>query len=173
MSSGMTIVQVLIVVAVLALVIFRRAAPRPIREDRRRWRLPIALAAIGVWNLVQLRHQSPPVTVTGTDLAFLIAGGLISGALGAMRGFTVRIYSRGGELMQRYSVATAALWIATIGVRAGRDLAAPSLGVAKAVASASLLMMLGISLLGELLAVTARTGGLGGAGLSGAGGALR
>jgi hypothetical protein len=39
------------------------------------------------------------------------------------------------------------------------DLAAPSLGVAKAVASASLLLMFGISLLGESLAVTARTGG--------------
>jgi hypothetical protein len=159
MNSGVTILQVLIAVAVLVLVIGRRFAPRPISGDRRRWRLPIVLAAIGVADLVQLGHHTPPVTVTGSDTAFLIAGGLISALLGAMRGFTVRIYSQGGALMQRYSIATAALWIATIGVRAGMDLAAPSFGVAKAVASASLLLMFGISLLGESLAVTARTGG--------------
>lgn len=159
MSSGMTLVQILIVAAVLVMVVVRRFAPRPIRDDRRRWRLPIALAVVGVVNLVQLRHQTPPVTITGTDTAFLIAAGLISAVLGAMRGFTVRIYSQAGELVQRYSMATAALWIATIAVRAGTDLAAPSLGVAKAVSSASLLLMFGISLLCESLAVTARTGG--------------
>jgi hypothetical protein len=160
MSSGITIIQALIAVAVLVLVIGRRFMPHPISGDRRRWRLPIVLAVVGIANLVQLRHQTPPVTVTGTDLAFLIAGGLISAVLGALRGFTVRIYSQGGRLMQRYSVTTAALWIGTIVVRLGMDLAAPSLGVAKAVASASLLLMFGISLLGESLAVTARTGGL-------------
>lgn len=160
MSSGITIIQVLIVAAVLVLVVGRRFAPRPINGDRRRWRLPIALAAVGIANLVQLRHQTPPITVTGTDMAFLIAGGLLSAVLGAMRGFTVRIYAQGGQLVQRYSIATAALWFGTIAVRLGMDMAAPSLGVAKAVASTSLLLMFGVSLLGEALAVTARTGGL-------------
>ena len=160
MSSGITIIQALIVVAVLVLVIGRRFAPHPINGDRRRWRLPIILVVVGIASLVQLRHQTPPVTVNGTDLAFVIAGGLISMVLGALRGFTVRINSQGGQLMQRYSIATAALWIGTIAVRLGMDVAAPSLGVAKAVASASLLLMFGVSLLGESLAVTARTGGL-------------
>lgn len=174
MGTGITLIQILIIVAVLVLVVGRRFAPRPIREDRRRWRLPVMLAVVGVANLVQLRHQTPPVTVNGTDMAFLIAAGLISAVLGALRGFTVRIYGQGGELMQRYSVVTAALWIATIGVRAGMDLAAPGLGVAKAVASASLLLMFGISLLAESAAVTARTGGLAGTGgMGGVGGALR
>jgi hypothetical protein len=158
MSSGFTIVQALIVVAVLVLVVGRRFTPRPIDGDRRRWPLPIVLAVIGVVNLVQLGHRTPPVKLTGTDLAFLIAGGLISVVLGALRGFTVRIYTRDGQLVQRYSVLTAALWIATIAVRLGMDLGAPSLGVAKAVASASLLLMFGVSLLGESLAVTARLG---------------
>ncbi|HEU5356720.1 MAG TPA: hypothetical protein VFU65_19790 [Actinocrinis sp.] len=159
MSTGITIVQVLIAVAVLVLVIGRRFAPHPIKDDRRRWRLPLVLVVIGIANLVQLRHHTPPITLTGTDLAFLIAGGLISAVLGAMRGFTVRIYTRGGQPMQRYTIATAALWIGTIAVRVGLDVVAPSLGVAKAVASASLLLMFGVSLIGESLAVTARTGG--------------
>lgn len=159
MGSGITILQALIAVAVLVLVIGRRFAPHPINGDRRRWRLPIVLIVAGIASLVQSRHHTPPITVTGTDTAFLVAGGLISAVLGALRGFTVRIFAQGGQLMQRYSVATAALWIGTIAVRLGMDLAAPSLGVAKAVASASLLLMFGISLLGESLAVTARTGG--------------
>lgn len=160
MSSGITLVQLLIAIAVVVLIIGRRFAPRPVSGDRRRWRLPIVLAVIGVANLAQLSHHTPPITLTGTDTAFLIAGGLISAVLGALRGFTVRISSQGGELIQRYSIATAALWLATIGLRIGMDLLAPSFGVAKAVASASLLLMLGVSLLGESLAITARTGGL-------------
>ena len=50
----------------------------------------LVLVVIGIANLVQLRHHTPPITLTGTDLAFLIAGGLISAVLGALRGFTVR-----------------------------------------------------------------------------------
>lgn len=157
MSSGITFAQVAIVAAVLVLVIGKRFTPRPVRGDGRQWRLPVILAALGISNLAALAHQTPPVALTGTDTAFLVAGGLISLVLGAMRGFTVRIYSDGAQLMQRYSVITAGLWIATIALRIGMDLAAPSLGVAKAAASASLLLMFGLSLLGESLAVTART----------------
>lgn len=159
MSSGITLAQVGIVVVVLVLVIGKRFRPRPVRGDSRQWRLPVVLAALGISNLASLSHHTPPVTMTGTATAFLVAAGLISLVLGALRGLTVRIYSDGTELMQRYSVMTAGLWIATIVMRLGMDLAAPSLGVARATASASLLLMFGLSLLGESLAVTARTGG--------------
>ena len=158
MSSASALFQIAIAAAVLVLVVARRFTPRPIRGNARRWRLPLIMCAIGAWDLVSLGRHTPPIKITGTDLAFLVVGAAISGALGLLRGTTIRIYPLNGQLVQRYSPVTAALWIGTIAVRLGMDLAATSFGVAKDVASASLLLMFGISLLGESLIVAARTG---------------
>ncbi len=161
MSSSLTIVQALVAIGVLVLVVSRRFAPRPVRGDRRRWTLPLILAAVGVVNLSHLSGQHPPVKITSGDVVFLVIGGGISLVLGLLRGATVRLSERDGQLFQRYSVVTAGLWIGTIAVRLGMDAFAPSFGVAKAVVSASLLLMFGVSLLGENLSVAVRTGDLG------------
>jgi len=156
-STVNTVAQLLIVVAVLGLVISRRFRPQPVRGDARRWRLPLILVAIGLYSVVELTKGSHPVKLDGDDIGYLVLGGLLSLVLGAVRGLTIRIYNEGGVLLQRYAPATAALWVATILVRLGLDVAAPSFGVAKAVAGASIMFMFGISLLGEAVAVTART----------------
>jgi hypothetical protein len=159
MSNGTTLLQIAIAVAVLVWVIAKRFSPRPVRGDSRRWRLPLVLCAIGGYEVASLGRHTPPIHLTGTDLSFLVLCGLISAALGLLRGGTIRIYPLNGELMQRYAPVTAALWIGTIAIRLAMDLAAPSFGVNKSVASTSLLLMFGISLLGESLAVAARTAG--------------
>jgi hypothetical protein len=156
-STVNTVAQLLVVVAVLGLVIGRRFQPRPVRGDARRWRLPLILMAVGLYSVVQLTKGSHPITLNGNDVGYLVLGGLLSLALGAARGMTIRIFDQGGVLVQRYAATTAALWVATIAVRLGLDAAAPSFGVAKAVAGASIMFMFGISLLGEAAAVTART----------------
>lgn len=157
-STVNTVAQALVVVAVLGLVIARRFQPRPVRGDGRRWRLPLILMAVGLYSVVQLTKGSHPITLNGDDIGYLALGGLLSLALGVVRGMTIRIYDRGGVLVQRYAVTTAVLWVATIAVRLGLDAAGPSFGVARAVTGASIMFMFGISLLGEAVAVTARTG---------------
>jgi hypothetical protein len=159
MSTTSTVIHIAIVVAVLAWVMVRRFSPRPVRGDRRRWRLPLVLCAIGVFDLAGLRHATPPVHLNGTDLSFLVLGALVSAVLGLLRGGSIRIFQENGQLMQRYAPLTAVLWLVTIGVRAGIDAMAPSFGVSKTVAGASLLLMFGISLLGEAVTVAARTAG--------------
>lgn len=158
-STVNTVAQLLIVVAVLGLVISRRFRPRPVRGDARRWRLPLILVAIGLYSVVELTKGSHAITLNGDDVGYLAFGGLLSLVLGVVRGITIRVYEEGGILVQRYAPATAVLWVATILVRLGLDVAAPSFGVAKAVAGASIMFMFGISLLGEAVAVTARTSG--------------
>jgi hypothetical protein len=103
--------------------------------------------------------MSNGATLLQVEIAIAVLGGLISAALGLLRGGTVRVYQLDGQLVQRYAPVTAALWIGTVAIRLTMDLAAPSFGVGKAVASASLLLMFGVSLLGESLAVAARTAG--------------
>jgi cytochrome bd-type quinol oxidase subunit 2 len=109
--------------------------------------------------VANLGRHTPPIHLTGLDLSFLVLCGIVSAALGLLRGGTIRIYPLNGQLVQRYAPLTAALWIGTIAVRLAMDLSAPSFGVDKSVASTSLLLMFGISLLGESLAVAARTAG--------------
>lgn len=158
MNTVPTLIQIAVAVVILVLIVGRRFTPRPIHGDRRRWRLPIVLSVVGGYEVASLSHRTPPVAITHTDMVFLVVGCVISLALGLMRGVTVRIYRVDGELMQRYSAVTAALWLGTIAIRLTMDLAASSLGVAKDVASTSLLLMFGISLLGEALAVGMRVG---------------
>ncbi|HEY3866951.1 MAG TPA: hypothetical protein VGM10_01300 [Actinocrinis sp.] len=171
-TTAASVLQVILVIAVLALVIGRRFTPRPVRGDGRRWRLPLILVAIGVYSLYGLGHGSKPVTWTGADLAYIAIGLAVSVVLGATRGFTLHIYEQGGTLMQRYRPLTALLWVVLIAVRIGMDLSATGLGVASAVAGGSILLMFGASLLGEAAAVTLRVAGSGpggGWGVQGAG----
>lgn len=159
-----SILQVIVVVAVLVFVIGRRFTPRPVRGDGRRWRLPLVLTAVGAYTLYQLGHGSKPVTWTGADLTYIAIGLAVGVVLGAVRGFTLHIYDQGGTLMQRYRPLTALLWVVLIAVRIVMDLSATSLGVASAVAGGSILLMLGSSLLGEAAAVSLRVAGTAGPG---------
>ena len=162
-TQAASILQVLLVVVIVAYVIGRRFTPRPVRGDRRRWRLPLIITAIGAYTLYGLGHGSKAVTWTTADVAFIAIGLAVGVVLGGARGFSLHIYDEAGTLMQRYRPVTALLWVVLIAVRIGMDLSAKGLGVASAVAGGSILLMLGASLLGESAAVALRTQGAGAA----------
>ncbi len=153
-STASAIEQVVIVVAILALIMATRLQARPMREGPRRWRVPAVLVVVGIYLITSAGRGNKPVSFGGADLGYLVLGALICLVLGALRGSTIRIWNQGGVMMQRYAPLTVALWIVVIAVRAGMDLAAPHFGVAKALAAASVLFMFGLTLLGEA-AVTA------------------
>lgn len=162
MSTGAaSILQIIVVVAVLVFVIGRRFTPRPVRGDSRRWRIPLVLTAVGAYTLYGLGHGSHAITWTTADVTYITIGLAASVVLGAARGLTLHIYDQGGTLMQRYRPVTALLWVVLIAVRIGMDLSAKGLGVASAVAGGSILLMLGASLLGEAAAVSLRVPGAG------------
>lgn len=158
-TAASALLQILIVVAVLFLVIRRRMTPKPVKGDGRRFRVPLILIAIGAYSVVSVTRGSEAIKLTGLDAGYLAVGMAISLALGALRGATIRITESAAGLMQQYTYKTVALWVLVILVRLGLDLAGKSAGVAGAVLSSSILMMFGISLLGESLAVAARTSG--------------
>lgn len=162
MSTGAaSVLQIIVVAAVLVLVIGRRFTPQPVRGDGRRWRIPLVLTAVGAYTLYGLGHGSKPITWTTADLVYITVGLAASVVLGAARGLTLHIYDQAGTLMQRYRPVTALLWVVLIAVRIGMDLSAKGLGVASAVAGGSILLMLGASLLGEAAAVSLRVPGVG------------
>jgi hypothetical protein len=158
-TTASTVLQVLIVVAILGLIISKRLKPRPVKEDTRRWRLPLILMAIGVYGVIGTTHGTDGVALSGKDVGYLVIGAVLSLALGAVRGVTIKLTGSTLGLMQQYTYKTVALWVLIILVRLGMDVAGKSAGVASAVIGSSILLMFGLSLLGESVAVAARVGG--------------
>lgn len=166
-ATQSTELQILLFVVIIAWRLARKLREQPVKTDAQRWRLPLILTAIGAYETVSLTHGAHPVKFDGADIAYLVLAGAVSVVLGLVRGSTVRIHDRGGMLTQQYTALTVVLWLATIGIRLGMDLVAShSFGVAAAVAGSSILMMFGLSLLGESAAVALRAGSAGGTGLA-------
>lgn len=164
-STQSTDFQALLFVAIIVWRLVRKTQERPVKTDGQRWRLPLILIVIGGFETVSLTRGSHPITLGTADLTYLVAVSAVSLVLGLIRGMTIRITDRGGVLTQKYTAVTVGLWLGSVAVRLGLDVGAShAFGVSGAVTGTSILMMFGISLLGESLAVATRTGGLGGLG---------
>lgn len=172
-STQSTDLQALLFLVIIVWRLARKLQERPVKTDFQRWRLPLILTVFGGYETISLASGKHPLTFTGADVTYLVAVGGLSVVLGMVRGSTVRIFDRGGALTQEYSMLTVGLWLGTIALRLGLDATAShSFGVAGAVTGSSILMMFGLSLLGESAIVAWRVGGLGGAG-NGVGGGAR
>lgn len=170
-ATQSTTLQVLLFAALIIWRLVRKMQARPVRSDRQTWRLPLILTAIGGYETVALTGGKHPVHFEPADVTYLVLAAALSIVLGVVRGTTVRIEDRGGMLMQRYTLVTVGLWLVTIVLRLGVDVASTHVfGVAAAVAGTSILMMFGLSLLGESATVALRAGMLGGGSLGGPGG---
>jgi hypothetical protein len=108
-------VDLLIGIAVLALLVVRQLQVRPVHAN---FRLPLILAIIGVVELTQyLKHNHH----TGTIFAVL-AGSLVLAAItGAIRAMTVRVWIDAGQALRQGTWITALLWVVSLGVHLGYD----------------------------------------------------
>jgi hypothetical protein len=152
--SGGGLPTPLVVVAVVAgvgYVLWRRLKGEPV-QTKRLLVLPAVFTILGVVDLT--KSGAPPLS--SADIAFLAAGAAISFALGAARGATIDLFPRGGYLHQRYRKTTVALWAVLVAVKLALDLAAHAAGATAASGSHSLMLALGVSLLGEAVLVAPR-----------------
>lgn len=141
-----------IAVAVVAVgyVMARRLAGEPVRV-KRLVVLPLGLAAWGLVNLGKVANGLSTV-----DVVVLVVGGLVAVLAGMVRGTTIQVFVRDGVLWQRYRPLTIAVWVALVAVRVGLGFGATAVGAHRSVLTASLLLMLGLSLLGEAAVVLPR-----------------
>jgi len=158
-TTATTVLQILVVIAVLGLIMNKRLKPRPVKGDTRRWRLPLILMAIGAYALVSTTRWTDGIKMDTKDITYLVVGAAISLALGALRGVTIKISGTPMGLMQQYTYKTVGLWVLLVLVRLGMDVVGKSAGVAAAVVGSSILLMFGLSLLGESAIIAARVGG--------------
>ena len=144
----MNLITVLLVLVAVGYVLVRRLAGEPL-EGRRLAVLPIILMVVGV---AQLRGAH----ITSLDLTVLAVEGIVAVGLGALRGLTVHVYGRDGHLWYRYRPLTIVVWAGSALVRVGGAAVGHALGADAKVLSAALVLMVGLSLLGEALIVGRR-----------------
>jgi hypothetical protein len=134
----------ILAVAVLVLVA-RRFAGQPLRG--RPLVLPLAITGYGLFQLRTAHFGA-------VDLTFLAIEVLLGLGVGAIRGLTIQLYGRDGQLWQRYRWTTLLAWLALIGVRIGLAVAGRVAGVD--IVTSSILLVLGLSLVAEALVVQQR-----------------
>jgi hypothetical protein len=114
--SGANVANLLIGVAVLALVLSRQLMTRRLSES---YRLSVILAVIGIVEFVQFLNGHPH---DDGGIAAAVAGSLVlAAAFGAARAPTIRVWRENGQLLRKGTWLTAALWIAAIAAHLGYD----------------------------------------------------
>jgi len=142
-------VDLLIGVAVLALVLYRQLQKRPVRDNPR---LPLILLVIGVIELAKfLQHGHH-----GTGVIIALGGSLVIAAVfGAIRAATVHVWVDGGRAWRQGNWLTAVLWIVSLGVHLGYDYLVDGKNSA-GLGTASLLLYLGVTFTIQRLILQAR-----------------
>jgi hypothetical protein len=150
----MSLTTVLIVIAAVAVLLVRRFLGEPL-EARRLAAPPLILIVMGAYSLskVDLAATAHHPVVDGAVLGL---GALLAVLGGIVRGLTVRVFVREGHVWYRYTVLTFVVWAGLAALRVGQSVAADALGADAAVLDAALLLILGLSLLGEAAIVGRR-----------------
>jgi hypothetical protein len=114
--SSATSVNLIIGLAVLALLLSRQLTTRPLSEN---YRLPVIFGIIGVIEFVNFLDGRPH---DDGGIAAAVIGSLVLAAVfGAVRALTVRVWRAGGQLLRKGSWLTAVLWILALAAHLGYD----------------------------------------------------
>jgi UDP-N-acetylmuramyl pentapeptide phosphotransferase/UDP-N-acetylglucosamine-1-phosphate transferase len=128
-------------VAVLALLIWRQLSTRPVNASA--LRLIVILLAIGLLETGQFLAKNHAGTLT---YAAIVGSLLIAAVFGALRAATVRIWLSAGQAWSKGNWLTALLWVAAVVAHLGYDaLLAHSHGN-RGLGTATIVLYLAISL---------------------------
>jgi hypothetical protein len=149
----MTATNILIYVALIGYVLFRKVQGQPLKTPRRLFALPVILIVLGYGDLTRGAGLKPfEVTLT-------VVGALISLGLGALRGRADKLSTRDGLPFVRWGAASLALFIGNLAAKLVLDLIAVAGGGTASGVGKSLIFTLGLTLLGEAFVLFVRSGG--------------
>lgn len=144
------LLEILIGAAVVVYMFARRIAGEPLNARR----LVVLPAVLTIWGASRLTHVHGGLH--GVDIAMIGVIVAVSLMLGLVRGATIRVFVRDGHPWQRYTVVTIGVWVLAIAVRLGADWAGHFVGASTSALTASLVLAVGVSFLGEAAVVGTR-----------------
>ncbi|MEV6610735.1 hypothetical protein [Kutzneria sp. NPDC051319] len=135
-------VNVLIGLAVLALLLWRQLQPRRVREDGG-MRLTVILLVVGVFQAYPVLSGHPPTTV----VVLLLLAGLVSGAVfGTLRAYTTKLWIQDNEVWRRGTWVTLVLWLVAVGLHFGIDYLSEQQGAPAGLGSSTIVLYLAVTL---------------------------
>ncbi|MFI9405438.1 hypothetical protein [Nocardia sp. NPDC052316] len=137
MSVGLLLV---IIVGAIVLIV-KRFQGEPV-DARDTFLTPLILVGVGVYSVTKVEDLS------GVDITWLVIGGVVGIAFGAVRGTTTVLFERDGHLWQRYTAKTLGVWAASAAVGFGINALGSTMGMhhdAKPIT-----LSIGIGMLGEM-----------------------
>jgi hypothetical protein len=115
--SGANVTDLVIGIAVLALLLYRQLVTRRLSEN---YRLSVILAVIGIVEFVNFLSGHPHNDDGG--IAAAVIGSLVLAAgFGWVRALTVRVWRRDGQVWRKGTWLTAVLWVLSLAVHLGYD----------------------------------------------------
>jgi hypothetical protein len=135
------VLDIILGVAVLALLIYRQLSTRPVNAST--LRLIAILAIIGVLQTIQFlsKNHAHPLTYAA------IGGSLVLAAIfGALRASTIRIWLQDNQAWSEGNWLTAALWIASLAAHLGYDILVARGPGARGLGTATIVLYLAVSL---------------------------
>ena len=154
-------VDLLIGLAVLALILVRQMQVRPLRGNVR---LPVILAVIGIVELTQFFDRNQQHHDDTKVIAALAGSLVLAGVLGAVRAVTVRVWIDGGTALRQGTRLTAVLWVVSLGLHLGYDYLIIGHGSLSGLGSASLTLYFAVTYTIQRLVLDARVQRMGGPG---------
>jgi len=117
--SGANVTNLIIGVAVVALLVSRQLMARRLNEN---YRLSVILAIIGLVEFVNFLKSVHGPHDDGRIIVALAGSLVLAAVLGAARALTVRVWRQDdGQLMRQGTWVTAVLWIVSLAVHLGYD----------------------------------------------------
>jgi len=144
----------LYVVGGLAIVVF--FIVRQLRSDRFEQRSLVFPIGLGIYGAVILNSTSKHHPVTAASAVLLCLSAAASVGFGVIRGRTIELFERDGELWERATWATIAGWIGLLVTRILIIGAATAAGATLAASSSSIPLMLAITLAAQMIVVGQR-----------------
>ncbi|MFI6042139.1 hypothetical protein ACIA8C_10925 [Nocardia sp. NPDC051321] len=143
----MSVGLMLVIIAGAIVLIVKRFMGEPV-DARDTFVTPLILVGIGVYSVTKVEDLS------GIDIVWLVIGGVVGIAFGAVRGTTTVLFERDGHLWQRYTVKTLVVWGASVATGFGVSVLGATMGMhhdAKPIT-----LSIGIGMLGEMLTLGLR-----------------
>jgi hypothetical protein len=149
-----TLANIAIYLALITFVVARRMIGRPVGPVKKLFALPVIAIVIGWGDATRGLHKPVDVTLT-------VVGCAISLVLGLARGRADRMSTRDGAPYVQWTWLSLGLFAALLLVKLALDLAGIAAGETAAAAGRSLILTLGLTLLGEAAVIWYRSGGAG------------
>ena len=126
------------------------------RSDRFRERSLLFPIALGIYGIVLLTDTSKHLAITVASTLILLLSAVASVGFGVIRGRTIELFERGGELWERATWRTVAGWCGLLFSRIAIIALAAVVGARLAASPASIPLMIAVTLAAQFLVVSRR-----------------